>query len=56
MMTLPSLTLPILLAPVDVEAQYRYLCTSSPIACTYTGPNAPGVQSEALVELGHAST
>jgi hypothetical protein len=40
-LALPVLSLVLLLAPADVDAQYRYLCASAPSACTYTGPNAP---------------
>lgn len=40
-LSLTSLALAFLLAPSDVDAQYRYLCTSIPSACMYTGPDAP---------------
>lgn len=40
-LALPTLALVFVLAPGDVGAQYRNLCTSIPSACTYTGPDAP---------------
>jgi hypothetical protein len=45
-LALPSLVLVFLLAPMDAGAQYRYLCTSIPSACTYTGPYAPGLAAD----------
>jgi hypothetical protein len=39
-LALPTLSLALVLLPGDVGATYRYLCTSIPSACTYTGPNA----------------
>jgi len=33
--------LALLLAPVNADASYRELCSSSPRACDYTGPDAP---------------
>jgi hypothetical protein len=43
-LALPTLALALALQPGDVVAQYRYLCTSIPSACTYTGPDAPALK------------
>lgn len=45
-LALPTLALVFLLAPSDAAAQYRFLCTSIPAACTYTGPNAPELRAD----------
>jgi hypothetical protein len=45
-LALPSLSLAVLLSPADAGAQYRYLCTSIPSACTYTGPLASKLNAE----------
>lgn len=45
-LALPALVLALLVAPADVSAQYRYLCTSIPAACMYTGPNAPVLKAD----------
>jgi hypothetical protein len=39
-------TLGLVLAPTNVSAQYRYLCTSIPSACSYTGPDAPSLGAD----------
>lgn len=41
-----TLALVFLLAPSDASAQYRYLCTSIPFACTYTGSDAPQLNAD----------
>lgn len=41
---LPAAAL-LFLMPDDADAQYRYLCTSVPSACTYTGPDAPMLEA-----------
>jgi hypothetical protein len=41
-LALPTLMVALMLGPAEADAtQYRYLCTSIPAACNYTGPNAP---------------
>jgi hypothetical protein len=43
----PALIVGLTLGPAEADAtQYRYLCTSIPAACTYTGPNAPTLGAE----------
>ena len=44
---LPTIALALLLKPEAAGAQYRYLCTSVPAACTYTGPDAPYLKADA---------
>jgi hypothetical protein len=40
-LALPTLALVFVLAPSDVDAQYRNLCTSIPSQCIYTPANVP---------------
>ncbi len=40
-----ALALALLLESHDARAEYRYLCTSIPEACTYRGPDVPSLKA-----------